>query len=200
MRPFAMAVLLLISANVTGQPQEKKLRVMGKFEGRNSFVRTSHALFLGARIGVEFKLPIRTGIGYYWMQTEFDSQLYRPQEHPQSGSRAVPRMRYFTGYVEYTFWEEDGWSLGVPLQMGIGEAFYRTSSGDHVANGIVIPLESGVDVGYMFTRWAGLGVGIGYRFMLLDDSDVHERFNSPYYQMRVLLALNELLRRKKKSP
>jgi hypothetical protein len=181
----------------TAQETERKVRLMGKFEGKNAFVRTHHALFLGTRLGVEFKFPIRAGLGYYWMQTEIQSQLYRATDYPQAGSSAIPRMRYGMAYVEYTFWEEDGWSLGVPLQLGIGETFYRTSNDDEVANGLVVPLESGVDISYRFLRWAGLGVGLGYRVMLLNNDEVKENFNSPYYQIRANLILTELFRRKK---
>lgn len=191
-------VLLLSALMATAQEHDdRKVRLMGKFEGRNAFVRTHHASFLGFRMGVEFKFPIRAGIGYYWMQTRIESQLYDPSEHPLSGPSAIPRMRYVTGYVEYTFWEEDGWALGVPVQLGIGETFYRTSTGDHVGNGLVIPIESGVDVSYRFTRWAGFGVGLGYRLMLLDNPGVKEGFNSPYYQFRLNLAFNELFRKMK---
>lgn len=190
--------LLLIPVRTNAQETDRKIRVMGKFEGRNAFVRTHHASFLGVRLGVEFKFPIRTGIGYYWMQTAIDSQLFDSSEHPNSGSSAIPRMRYFMAYAEYTFWEEDGWSLAVPLQLGFGETFYRTDKDAHVANGFVMPLESGVEVSYRFVRWAGLGVGLGYRLMLLNNPLVKENFNSPYYQVRVQLAFNELFRPQRK--
>jgi len=196
---FGLMTLLWGTEAVQAQEKEKKVRIMGKFEGRNAFVRTHHALFLGVRVGVEFKFPIRAGLGYYWMQTKITSQLYDPAEHPQSGTSAIPRMRYMMGYVEYTFWEEDGWALGVPVQIGIGETFYRTSTDAHVGNGLVIPLESGVDVSYKFSRWASLGVGIGYRIMLLGNDGVKENFNAPYYQMRLGLAMNEIFRKREKK-
>lgn len=187
-------------ASTTGQAQEqvKKVKFMGKFEGRNAFVRTHHALFLGARLGVEFKFPIRTGVGYYWMQTDIVSQLYRPDEFPSAGVIARPRLRYAIVFVEYTFWNEDDWSLSVPVQLGFGETFYRTNLGDQVANGFVMPAEAGVDVRYMFARWAGIGVGIGYRMMLLNNDDVKENFNSPYYLMRVNLVFSEIFRGKRR--
>lgn len=192
-----MALLVIAVSDLAAQEEGRKIRVMGKFEGKNAFVQTHHALYLGARVGVEFKFPIRTGIGYYWLQTEITSQLYRGRDFQATGTTAIPRMRYVSAYVEYTFWEEDDWSLGVPLQLGIGEAFYRTSEDEQVGNGLVVPLESGVEVSYQFIRWAGLGVGLGYRVMLLDESQVRERFNSPYYQLRLNLALNELFRKRK---
>jgi hypothetical protein len=194
-----LLLLLLLPFGMSAQETDRKIRILGKFEGRNAFVRTHHASFLGVRLGVEFKFPIRTGIGYYWMQTHIDSQLFDPSEYQNSGSSATPRMRYAMAYVEYTFWEEDGWSLGVPLQLGFGETFYRTDTEVHVANGFVMPLESGMEVSYRFIRWAGLGVGLGYRLILVNSSGVKESFNSPYYQVRVQLALNELFSRERKD-
>ncbi|MCF8256079.1 MAG: hypothetical protein K9J06_00900 [Flavobacteriales bacterium] len=198
-----LCVPCLAHLHVNAQDQEagkgKKIRIMGKFEGRNAFVRTHHALFLGARLGVEFKFPVRAGLGYYWMQTEITSQLYDPKEHPGNGDSAIPRMRYVMAYVEYTFWEEDGWALGVPVQIGMGETFYRTSTDAHVGNGLVMPLELGVDVSYQFSRWAGLGVGLGYRVMLMSNDEVKENLNSPYYQVRLGLAVSEIFKKRVKK-
>lgn len=198
------AVRVLIILSVTFGPAmlfaqevpEKRLKLMGKFEGRNAFVRTHHASFLGVRMAVQFKCPIRAGIGYYWMQTRFDSGLFDSSQQPDAGTSATPRMRYAIVFAEYTFWEEDGWSLGVPLQIGVGEAFYRTDADANVGKGLIIPLESGVEISYQFLRWAGFGVGLGYRVVLVDDSEVQEGFNSPYYQIKVQLALTELFRRR----
>jgi hypothetical protein len=188
---------LAMLSTMTGiaQAQEKQFKFMGKFEGRNAFVRTHHALFLGARLGVEFKFPIRAGVGYYWMQTDITSQLYRPQEYPDAGILARPRLRYAVIYAEYTFWNEDDWSLSVPVQLGFGESFYRTNLGHRVAQGFVMPAEAGVDIRYMFARWAGLGVGIGYRVMLVNNEAVKESLNSPYYLMRINLVFSELFKR-----
>jgi len=194
-----LAALLLVFCLFGAQAQEaeKKVRWMGKFEGRNAFVRTHHALFLGLRAGVELKFPIRLGVGYYWMQSNIPSQLYDASEYPLAGTTAQPRMRYAIAYAEYTFWREDDWSLSVPVQMGFGETFYRTNKDERVASGFVMPLEAGVDVGYMFARWAGIGVGLGYRVMVVNNDKVKENFNSPYYQVRINLVLNEIFKKKK---
>jgi len=181
------------------QTTEKKVRVMGKVETRNSFVRTHHALFIGVRAGVEFKFPLRIGVGYYWMQSHFTSSLYKPSEYPAQGTSAQPRVHYGIAYVEYTFWQEDDWALSVPLQIGFGETLYRTNTDETVANGFVMPIEAGIDISYMFTKWAGLGVGIGYRVMAIDNALVHETFNSPYYQVRINLVFSEIFKKRKKK-
>jgi hypothetical protein len=195
---FTSLLLFSFLCAVQAQEKEKKIRWMGKFEGRNAFVRTHHALFLGVRAGVELKFPIRLGVGYYWMQSHFDSNLYDGREYPDAGKTAQPRMRYAIAYAEYTFWQEDDWSLSVPVQMGFGETFYATDLDKHVANDFVMPLEAGIDVGYMFVRWAGIGVGLGYRVMLIDNAKVKENFNSPYYQVRLNLVFSELLKKRLK--
>lgn len=184
----------------SGQPREnEKVKFLAKIETRNSFVQTHHATFLGVRAGFEFKFPIRFGIGYYWMLTELDSKLYRPADHGQTDPTAQPKLRYAIGYIDYSFYEEDDWTLSVPVQIGVGESFYCSSESNRFANGLVVPMEAGIAVEYLFTRWVGFGVGLGYRVMLKGNKQVKENFNSPYYQIRLNILFTEIFRGLKKK-
>jgi hypothetical protein len=70
---------------------------MGKFEGKNAFVRTHHALFLGVRLGVEFKFPIRAGLGYYWMYKNPQKQAWHDS---LAGTYVVKKHSgFFTGLM-----------------------------------------------------------------------------------------------------
>ncbi len=172
---------------------------MAKVETRNSFVQTHHASFLGVRAGFEFKFPVRCGIGFYWLLSNLDSKLYVPAEHGQTNPNAQPKIRYAIGYVDYSFYKEDNWELAVPVQIGIGETYYKNSSSSRFANGLVVPMEAGVAVTYLFTDWVGFGVGLGYRVMLLANKKVKENFNSPYYQVRLNILFTEIFRGLKKK-
>jgi hypothetical protein len=175
------------------------VKFLAKVESRNSFVQTHHATFLGVRAGFEFKFPVRCGIGYYWMLTNLDSKFYQAGDFGQTDATAQPRMRYAIGYVDYSFYEEDDWTLSVPIQVGVGETFYRTESNNRFANGLIVPMEAGVAVDYLFTKWVGFGVGLGYRVMLLSNKKVKENFNSPYYQIRLNILFSEIFRGLKKK-
>ncbi|MCB0754913.1 MAG: hypothetical protein KDB98_04930 [Flavobacteriales bacterium] len=181
------------------QRENKKIKFLAKVETRNSFVQTHHATFLGVRAGFEFKFPVRCGIGYYWMLTNLDSKFYKPSDFGQTDPTAQPRMRYAMGYVDYSFYEEDDWTLSVPVQIGVGETFYRSSESNRFANGLVVPMEAGIAVDYLFTRWVGFGVGLGYRVMLKGNKQVKENFNSPYYQIRLNILFTEIFRGLKKK-
>lgn len=195
----ATGLVLLSLSSAMAQPKEnKKVKFMAKAETRNSFVQTHHATFIGVRSGFEFKFPVRFGLGYYWMFTRISSQLYDPGRFGQNDPHAEVRMRYAMGYVDYNFYEEDDWTLSVPVQVGIGETFYRTRNDTRLGNGLVIPMEAGVAVDYLFLRWLGFGVGLGYRVMLYNNSRVLENFNSPYYQIRLNVLFTELFRGRKK--
>ena len=189
-----------ISLAAASQPREnKKVKFLAKVESRNSFVQTHHATFLGVRAGFEFKFPIRCGIGYYWMLTNLDSKFYKPSDYGQTDPTAQPKLRYAIGYIDYSFYEEDDWTLSVPVQIGVGESFYRSSESNRFANGLVVPMEAGIAVEYLFTRWVGFGVGLGYRVMLKGNKQVKENFNSPYYQIRLNILFTEIFRGLKKK-
>lgn len=189
-------LLSTVSLFVKAQPREnQKIKFLAKVESRNSFVQTHHVTFLGVRAGFEFKFPIRCGIGYYWMLTNFDSNFYKPSDYGQTDPTAQPKLRYAIGYIDYSFYEEDDWTLSVPVQIGVGETFYCTSESNKLANGLVVPMEAGIAVEYLFTRWVGFGVGLGYRVMLKGNEQVRENFNSPYYQVRLNILFTEIVRR-----
>lgn len=184
-----------ISLSVTCQPREnEKIKFLAKIETRNSFVQTHHATFLGIRAGFEFKFPIRCGIGYYWMLTNFNSNFYKPSDYGQTDPNARPKLRYAIGYIDYSFYEEDDWTLSVPVQIGIGETLYRSENNNRFANALVVPMEAGIAVDYLFTKWVGFGVGLGYRVMLKNNKQVKENFNSPYYQIRLNILFTEIFR------
>jgi len=184
----------MIASSCAQQRENEKIKFLAKVETRNTFVQTHHATFLGVRAGFEFKFPIRCGVGYYWMITNLDSKLYKPSDHGQTDLTAQPKMRYATGYIDYSFFEEDDWTLSVPVQIGVGESFYRSESNNRFANGLVVPMEAGIAVDYLFANWIGFGVGLGYRVMLKGNKQVMENFNSPYYQIRLNILFTEIIR------
>jgi hypothetical protein len=149
---------------------------------------------LGVRAGLQFKYPIRCGIGYYWMLTNIESKLYNPNDFGRTDRTASPKMYYFIGYVDYNFYNEDNWTLSVPVQIGVGETHYKSSESDRFANGFIVPMEAGVAVDYLFTDWVGFGVGLGYRVLLKGNKQVKENFNSPYYQIRLNILFTEIFR------
>jgi len=191
--------LLSFSTSSAQQLENKKVKFLVKAETRNSFVQTHHVTMLGVRAGFEFKFPIRCGLGYYWTLTNLDSKLYNPADFGFTDPTASPRLRYATGYIDYSFYKEDDWTLSVPVQIGIGETYYKSSESNRFANGLVVPMEAGVAVDYLFTSWVGFGVGLGYRVMLKGNKAVKENFNSPYYQIRLNILFSEVFRGIKKT-
>lgn len=193
-------LLVVVSVSCFAQQEEnKKIKFLAKVETRNSFVQTNHSTFIGVRAGFEFKFPVRFGFGYYWMLTNFNSRFYNPADFGLSDPTAQPKLRYAIGYVDYSFYKEDGWELAVPVQIGIGETFYKSNESNRFANELVVPMEFGVAVSYLFTDWVGFGVGLGYRVMLKRNQQVRENFNSPYYQVRLHILFTEIFRKIKKK-
>jgi hypothetical protein len=196
---IVISIFLAHSVLLLAQEEKKKVKFLAKFETRNSFVQTHHVTMLGVRAGFEFKFPVRCGIGYYWTLTNINSRLYNPTDFGLTDPTAQPRLRYVTGYIDYSFYKEDDWTLSVPVQIGIGETYYKNSESNRFANGLVVPMEAGVAVDYLFTKWVGFGVGLGYRVMLKGNKKVKENFNSPYYQVRLNIAFSEIFRGLKKK-
>lgn len=52
--------------------------------------------------------------------------------------------------------------------------------------------ETGVSGDYKLFSWLGIGMGAGYRLMLIDNKAIDENFNSIIYVLKVKLFLSEI--------
>jgi hypothetical protein len=47
---------------------------------------------------------------------------------------------------------------------------------------------------YKVVRWFGIGAGLGYRVMLVDNSNVNENFDSVIYSVNLRIFLDEVVK------
>jgi len=107
------------------------------------------------------------------------------------GSNIVNRYLYFSYisyYVEYLLRLSKHWDIDMYFMPGVGNSYYQyTIEGRVITQGskIVVPIEPSACVEYDFTKWIGLYVQAGYRWMLIKNPDIPKNFNSPTYAFGV---------------
>lgn len=202
-------ILCLISATTTAQPTldtirqclQKKPHLFGKFDSRNSFIENSRAKIFGLKTGLNFGNRLYFGIGYNQLNPpskDFDKEIYIVNGNNQLEKvTAMLRLFYISIHAEYVFYESKHWQLSMPLQLGAGQTYYKYNQ---LGKRKVIDkdynfiYEPAVSIEYKFVKWAGVGMDIGYRFMLTDYERLNKKFTSPTYAFKFLLYYNEIVK------
>jgi hypothetical protein len=207
MRLIAVIVLLVLSIGETSaqltdvSSLKKRIRVDVKAETRNSFANTEYVFFWGVKLGLDLDRKVKFGFGYSWLQSRYFSNLFDPDDFPSTTQKAQPRFRIWSAYAEYEFYRDGGWEFSAPVELGFGNSFYQNDQQKKIGKGMNMVTMFGLNTSYMFSKWVGFGVGLGYRIVLLENKEMKDQFTSPYYQVKLKLKLGNLVNkiRKKRS-
>ena len=195
---FLLAVTMDLQAQ-EGKIQEIKKRVKLdlKFVSRNSFSNTEYVFFWGVKAGFDLDRKMKFGFGYSWLQSRYFSHLFDADDYPATTQKAQPRFRYWSVYGEYEFYTEGGWEFSAPVELAIGNSFYRNDQQKRIGKGINVLTLFGLNTNYMFAKWFGFGVGLGYRIVLLENKNMKDQFTSPYYQVKFKVKLGDIFKKVK---
>lgn len=177
-----------------------KIYPTASFDSRNSFISNNRAHIWGVKIGVEFSGKLQGGIGYNRHDNNLRKEIYFSDQagNPDS-SLAFLHLSYFSFYMRYVYYEKAHWKFSVmPYQLGFGNSEYRYSqNGLNKISGkrFVVIYEPGISVSYKIFNWLGVGADIGWRFMLRNNPNIPENFNSPIYSFYVNVYWGELYKK-----
>jgi hypothetical protein len=150
------------------------------FNSRHSSISTNNAYVFALMIGVRFDRKIGMGGGINVLDPAVPDSIH-------IGGQGIQRHLYFTYisyYLEYLLRLSKHWELDLFFMPGIGSSYYQYYyEGKTITQGsnIVIPLEPSACLEYDFTKWIGFYVQAGYRWMLVNNPAINEKFNSPTY-------------------
>ncbi len=171
------------------------------FNNRNSFIENSRAKIFGALIGVSYGNRLFCAIGYnqlYPPATHFDEQYYFVNKDNKKDSVTEKlKLYYISVSVEYAFYTTKHWYLSMPLQIGVGDTYYKyelNGMNYRVGENLNFVYEPAVSVQYKFTKYVGVGANIGYRFMFTTSRKLNQKFTSPIYAFSIVLYYSEIYR------
>lgn len=172
---------------------KEKPRVLFKLDGRGSFISTRSARIWGFKVGVEHNSRVQYGIGYSWLRNEIS------QDVDLNGELVPSKVRfgYITPFFEYAFYQRNKWEVSIPLQIGLGQAWYehKNDAGEkHQVNKTwVFMYEPAMTVQYRVFRFFAAGMGVGYRLAIKTNRAMEENFTAPIYLIKLKLYLPEVL-------
>lgn len=196
---FFLCLVWVSAASLRAQPVnladslrgvlQYKPQLLLRFDTRHSFVTGRSAKIWGIKAGLNWRKTLSAGVGYNWLQTEFTE----PYEHDHALFEGRLRFRYVAPFIEYTFFRRGPWEATVPVQAGMGISFVKGDRGEKFKRGRIMLYEPAMTIEYKIFNLIGVGGGLGYRLMLVNNREISQRFTSPVYLVRARLILDGLM-------
>ena len=209
---FCVFALCLLQLRTIAQPAldtiqwclKQKPHVFGKLDTRNSFIYNSRIKIFGLKTGLSFGRRLFIGIGYNQIYPSakatknFDKQIYFTNDlNTKDSITAKLQLFYFSAQVEYIYYRNNHWRLSMPFQIGIGQTAYKyeiLNKWQYKERYTCLIYEPAVSVEYRFIKWIGVGADVGFRFMLTENKELNQKFNSPTYAFKLLIYYNEIFK------
>lgn len=173
---------------------------------KSTFISGYRSPILTARVGLDFDHRIRIGAGlsmlsnspyeqgrdntpFYLDKIITDVQGKTDTVHP------ALQFRYVNLFLEYIYYKSGRWQFSIPIQFGIGGSSYKyTDNGSAVTESkhTILLYEPAVSGHYKITKWFGAGLDVGYRLMLINNKNIGGKFNSPVYDIKVIIFWGEI--------
>lgn len=155
----------------------------------------------GFKGGVEVNHQWRFAAGYNKITSDIveRKRLYGDDiiHAGKDSAKAQLYMKYFPVMAEYIAHHKDPWEVSFPVQIGYGKSYFQyydlNNEGRKIFNHGVLIMDAGVAAQYKIIRWVGVGAGLGYRVMLVNNPDIDTKFNTPVFSFRIKLFLNEIM-------
>ena len=177
---------------------KSKPRISFRFDNRHSFVSTTSAKINALKIGLEYDYVFRMGLGYNQLySTVSRNEVLRHDGIPFDTVKSYLKLWFISAYAEYVFFLSKRWEFSVPLQLGVGfSKFNYTFNNERFTNRrhIIANYEAGINGHYKLIPGLGVGAGIGYSLILIDNPAINENFNTPIYSFKVKIFLGEIYR------
>jgi len=134
-------------------------------------------------VGLNYNDVSQFGLSYNWLGSKLEKSVFDTKY--QKIDTAKLQLSYIAPFFEYTFYRTKRFWASIPVQIGVGISHfvYNDEGGKRriVHQQPVILYEPSMIFEYRLFRYMGIGSGIGYRIMLLNNKAIGESFNSPIY-------------------
>jgi hypothetical protein len=154
----------------------KKIFPLVAIDQRNSFLWTSRTNntpvnIWGAKLGATLYERHNLGIGLYSLENSSTRQRGRNRMTINQDLT----FKYCTAFYEYSIVDVKHWEIGIPVEAGVGQYTLKSTVQNSdlqlpVRKGIVIPTGTALDIYYKPTRWLGINVMGGYRYVINNTS------------------------------
>ena len=165
-------------------------KIFFSIDYRNSFITSTEARVIGFRSGIELNNKFRLGAGYHFL----NSEIVKTISVDNNITNAQVRLRYGSVSVEFVLLNKTLWQLTAPVIFGFGQTAYIPPASRYGISKkhFAMFVEPAVTFQYNIIPFIGIGTGIGYRFMPAGDSGLRSTFETPLYDFRIKILIDEV--------
>lgn len=208
--PFFLVMLSPVEASAEGFDSiqvafQKKPRFIAGFATKTTFIGGFSSPIFTVRAGVDFNNRIRMGMGLSWLKLPVyeagrdNAPFYLDKSFIESSAsytvHPALQFTYVGFFLEYVYFRSKRWQFSIPIQFGVGDSRYKYNFNgvDVIENRQAFFLyEPAVAGQYKIMKWFGVGMDVGYRFTLINNKKIGSTFNSPVYDIKVIIFWGEL--------
>lgn len=166
--------------------QKTRLRFAG--DSRITFINKNSVSIYGIRLGLLFKDKIEVGLGVYstnllgLLGSSVSKEYIDDSRNPATSFNSEIGFHYFSIFGEYRLLNTNRLVLTFNTQLGLGSAvieFTETNEDENTVRRTKILIEHSLKVDVKTFDWLRLAAGGGYRYLLDNDQQLKDAFNSP---------------------
>lgn len=198
--------MVIVSVELAAQPASltdslrhavnQPMSLTARLDTRNSFITGKSAQVRGVKVGATHENVVGYGIGFNWLAKGFKAVYHYPFEGGEFEAEGELRYYYFSPYFDYTFYRKNNWYVTIPVQVGIGWSHLKYDRVDNTsqktATGLMITYEPAMAVEYRLFKYLGVGAGVGYRLMIVNQEATGYQFNSPVYLLKFRILFSKI--------
>jgi hypothetical protein len=165
-------------------------------DSRNSFISGYPAQVAGIKLGLDFNKKIRLGIGANYIYSNIPNSKAIKIDTTFNIVQSYLNVNYFSFYGDYVFMNTNKWEIVTHVTFGTGVSYYKTENTfrrrTRTLSHFILLYEPLMEANYKIIKYAGVGVGLGYRIVLLGSKHIDERFTSALYVVKVNIYFSEI--------
>jgi hypothetical protein len=178
-------------------PVFSRRRLVVQIDSRYSIINSHFCVINGAKLGLEWKGRVRTGVAAYLLSSQIPTRL-EPPDNAADDADATLRFYNIALYGEYIILENARWELGANLQGGMGTVRVEYNNEDlnrvRSPRDFIALVEPSMAAQMRLFSWASLGAGAGWRQTLFVPPLVRRELSGPIFYIRAKVLIGPLIK------
>lgn len=199
-RFFYLVMFLLLNFNSNSQDIidyknsfKSKRSFYFTWDSKATIISNEYAQIKSLKLGFDFGGKTKFGIGYSWHK----GNIIRKFDFLSPSFDGKLKFRYASIFTEYVYFLDKHWEATIPAQLGLGIMQYDyVDTKDKILNsgGVFMLYEASSTLTYRVLRYFGLGLGIGFRLVLLTGNNTFkENLQSPTLSLRTKIYFDRVV-------
>ena len=186
-----LGIFFLIFYNINGFSQDtiaKKWKFAFQLDNRFSSIRSNDITIFGAKIGMQYKNFTRIGLGTSFILNPVSIEYFNKKLKVQETNNI--NFWYISVFNDWILYKSNHWECFVTEQIGYGKPSFSKEINENVVSNVNIGLfvnEISGQADYKINSWFGAGIGVGYRNIINQSTQLKNTFNAPIGIAKIII-------------